>query len=196
VLGSRLTTAVLLGAGHGSIATPGCPTRSFVTHALASCRAWPPLRGSSLRSQGSEDMNAQRLLAAGHLPVDNGGVLASHRKPLEEAPEPKRRVSGVRQRTEAPGQSPTSPEFEPSTAADTAAIERMLDETSDRLARTPETPLRWEVYSVVERYRRALAEWTTQPPTRLQRVILFDCVKALHHRVASRSWRKLPGHEG
>ena len=103
-----------------------------------------------------------------------------------------RRQSGVRERTPEQGVAQSSHPLDVSVVEDASIIERLLDDTSRRLAETPPTPLRRELYLVVERYRRALREWATLPPTRLQRDILIDCVKALHQRVASRSWRKFP----
>jgi hypothetical protein len=68
-----------------------------------------------------------------------------------------------------------------------ALIGRLLDWTSRRLAQMPDTALKRELRLVVDRYRRALADWMKQPPTPVQRTVLLDCVKALHDRVASRS---------
>jgi hypothetical protein len=73
--------------------------------------------------------------------------------------------------------------------ADAGRIENLLDQTSERLLRMTETPLRRELSLVVERYRRALREWGGQRPTPVQQIILFDCVKALHDRVVLRSRR-------
>lgn len=115
--------------------------------------------------------------------------MAPNGKRKEESQERKPLQSGIRKR---PSDSQNAAEKNQSAAEDAVTIERLLDETSRRLAHTPETPLRRELSLVLERYRRTLRDWPTQPPTPLQREILIDCVKALHHRVASRSFRKLP----
>ena len=118
--------------------------------------------------------------------------MTPNHKPKEDGEKLERHDSGPRER--APQQAGPQVAEGPHawTAEDASVIERLLDDASERLAQTPETPLRRELYLVVERYRHALREWRTQPPTHLQQIILVDCVKALQHRVASRSWGKLP----
>jgi hypothetical protein len=81
---------------------------------------------------------------------------------------------------------PTDPRIQ----EDAATIEWLLDQAWQRLSRMPEAPLCRELRLVVDRYRRAVREWTAQPPTQVQRAILLDCVKALHGRVVSRSSRE------
>ena len=117
--------------------------------------------------------------------------MAPNGKRKEPVQRRERHQSGVRKRT--PYQADASSigtGRDGSAAEDASVIDRLLDETAALLAQTPEAPLRRELYLVVERYRRALGEWSTQAPTQLQRNILLDCVKALSLRVASRSYRK------
>jgi hypothetical protein len=116
-----------------------------------------------------------------------------------DAQKDKRRESGLRPRSavepgagQSPGAKPPTPTLAPvdlPASDDAANIARLLDRTAERLLRMTETPLRRELSQVAERYRRALGEWENQTLTPVQRVILFDCVKALHDRVVSRSIR-------
>jgi hypothetical protein len=119
--------------------------------------------------------------------------LAPKRKRNADGEKSARHYSGVRERTPDQGAAPQcADQLNVSAVEDASTIERLLDDTSKLLAETPDTPLRRELCLVVERYRYTLGAWSNLPPTRLQRVILIDCVRALHQRVASRSWRKLP----
>lgn len=125
--------------------------------------------------------------------------MAAIGKRRADAQKGNRRASGMRPRgndepgADVPTASAQSPQpsmsFEEAIPADAARIALLLDRTSERLLRMTETPLRRELSLVVERYRRALREWTGQKPTPVQQVILFDCVKALHDRVVLRSTR-------
>jgi hypothetical protein len=118
-------------------------------------------------------------------------------KKRADAQKGKRRESGLRPRNPVePGTDASSASrqpvltpapLDPGIRDDAARIELLLDQTSERLFRMTETPLRRELTLVVERYRRALGEWEGHALTPVQRVILLDCVKALHDRVVSRS---------
>jgi hypothetical protein len=81
---------------------------------------------------------------------------------------------------------------DPSIHEDALHIERLLDQTGQCLSRMTQAPLRRELTLVVERYRHSVGEWAARAPTWVQRIILLDCVKALHDRVVSRTTRAPP----
>jgi hypothetical protein len=173
----------------GSFATAGSHGDEFCHRSAVPLRPPPTLlrRERANRCDRTEIATGRERPPAGV----GGGTVAPDGKRKESREKREPLQSGVRRRQ--PSEAGASQAAVPRGAAEDAlAIEQLLNETSAWLAQTAETPLRRELTLLVERYRRALREWPTQPPTQLQRDILIDCVKSLHRRVASRSFRKPP----
>jgi hypothetical protein len=114
-------------------------------------------------------------------------------KRSEDEQRRERRESGVRARNGARQRHPSTATVDPSIREEALAIERLLDQSSERLSRMTATPLSRELNLVIERYRCAVREWPVQIPTPVQRFVLLDCVKALHDRVVLRSARESSG---
>jgi hypothetical protein len=104
---------------------------------------------------------------------------------------PAKLASGVRPRTVVPppGEEATTERaagrapFQPTVDDDAQRLGYWLDEASQWLTRVPDGPLRTELASTLQRYRRSLSEWAYRTPSDTQRSILVHGVQILRRAI-------------